>query len=396
MWHRQPWIKIGGAMMQLGNYIRIGTTPPSPIPLWKQWLTALMCFIAILLTSAVTHLTNLGQTPILVASMGASAMIMLAIPSSPFAQPWAFVGGQLVSALIGVTVACYVPDTILAPAVAVGLAVLIMQHLRCLHPPGAATVLAPVLSNLQPSQPDFSFVLNPLGINVTMILILVLLINRLMLRHDYPARPLPDKTSQNSITYLAGVSPTDIIQATHDTQQIIDVSSEELSQIFTRLQLMNYAKHHQLPICRDIVQRGIITVDYATEVESAWLTMDKHGLNALPVLDRSRRIIGMVTRYDFLKHLQLNPHESLYDKWSAFIKPTTGLYSNKPEAIGHIMNRKVKSVPASASIIELIPLVINEGHHHIPVVDDENRFVGMIFLRQLVSELFGHQLANLS
>lgn len=380
--------------MELAKWLRHWAINPSPLTFWRQCLIALMCLIAILAAAYATGTANSGTAPILVASMGASVMIMLAVPSSPFATPWAFAGGQLVSGFTGVIVAYWLSDKIAASAVAVGLAVLFMQNLRCMHPPGAATVLVPVLSYAHSPQPNFSFLLNPLGANVAVLLLAVMLINRLVLRHGNPPQPAANQETPAATIRLAGISPADILQATAEMNQVVDVSSNELSQLFARLNLAHYARHHQVPACRDVMRRNVLTAEYDTEVESAWLMMHEHGLEVLPVLDRSRRVIGIVTRYDFLKNLKLKPDESFKNQWRAFIKTTPGLYADKPEAIGHIMTRKVKTLSASAPISESIPLVVNDGHHRIPIVDHENRFVGMVFLNELMSELFNHQLTQ--
>ena len=43
--------------------------------------------------------------PALIAPMGASAVLLFAVPASPLARPWSVVGGNTVSALVGVIVA---------------------------------------------------------------------------------------------------------------------------------------------------------------------------------------------------------------------------------------------------------------------------------------------------
>jgi CBS domain-containing membrane protein len=139
------------------------------------------------------------------------------------------------------------------------------------------------------------------------------------------------------------------------------------------------------------MQRNIVTVEYATEVESAWSLMQQSQLKVLPVLDRSRRVIGIVTQYDFMKNLQLTPHADLQHNWLAFIKRTPAISTDKPEAIGHIMTRKVKTLSASTPFSELIPLLLIEGHRHVPIVDDEQRFVGMVSQTNLISALFNRQ-----
>src|SRR4051812_43568415 len=42
--------------------------------------------------------------PILLATMGASAILLFAVPASPMAQPWPTIGGNIVSAVVGVAV----------------------------------------------------------------------------------------------------------------------------------------------------------------------------------------------------------------------------------------------------------------------------------------------------
>ena len=76
--------------------------------------------IGILLTGLVTRLA-LGESaavPLLIAPMGASAVLLFAVPASPLAQPWSILGGNLVAALVGVTAATWITSPFLAAAVA--------------------------------------------------------------------------------------------------------------------------------------------------------------------------------------------------------------------------------------------------------------------------------------
>ncbi|MDD4915310.1 MAG: HPP family protein [Methylococcales bacterium] len=237
---------------------------------WSGWLgnclAALACLCAIFLTALLTRIYAAEDSPILIASMGASAVILFAIPGSPLAQPWPFIGGQMLSALMGVCAARYVPDTALAAALAVGSAVLLMQMLRCLHPPGAATALAPVLGggDAAPAPlPDFGFLLVPVGVNVLCMLIIALLINRLLLRRYHSANTQPP-------------------------DQAVPAGMAALK-------------------CADIMRRDIVSVEYATQVKTAWRLMQKQRLNMLPVVDNTGRIIGIVTRHDFYKNPQPPP-----------------------------------------------------------------------------------------
>jgi CBS domain-containing membrane protein len=380
--------------MKLWGYFRSGGKAQAQISGREKWIGVLACWAAISLTAWLSQLA--GSALVLVASMGASAVILFVIPSSPLAQPWAFFGGQFVSALMGVFAAAYVADQALAAGLAVGGAVLGMMVLRCLHPPGAATALVPVLAGLDHLQPGFAFILNPLGINVALMLLLALLINRLVLGRDYPIRNVPGSSAahrDDTPAGLLGVDAADIEQATRGFDHFIDIGTEELRQIFIRLQLLHFQKNQGTMRCGEIMQTKVITLEYATEVESAWLQMHRDHLKAMPVLDRSRRVIGIVTQHDFLKNLQLTHYQSFQEKWLAFIRRTPKVSTDKPEAIGHIMTRKVNTLAAEAPIAELIPLVVDQGHTHVPIVDSQDRFVGMVTQTQLMAALFNQQAA---
>jgi CBS domain-containing membrane protein len=384
--------------MKPSAYLRQRAGAPVKLNDWVKTMAALTSLVAIFSTVVISQFT-FGHAPLLLASMGASAVILFVVYSSPLAQPWSFLGGHMLSGLVGVLVAFYVQDPALASALAVSLSVLAMLTGRCLHPPGAATALVPVLNATHAATPDFAFLLAPLGLNVVSMLFFTLIINRIVLRRPYPASihlSVAERDSRLVPDTLNGISPADIEQATKDFKQFIDVGVDDLSQIFTRLQLLHFEKQQGSISCGEIMQTSIPTAEYATEVESAWIMMHEQNLKVLPVLDKARRVIGIVTRYDFLKNLKMTPYDSFEDKWLAFIKRSSSTSTDKPEAIGHIMTRKVKTLPATAHIAELIPLVVREGHHHVPIVDHEDRFVGLVFQNNLIAALFNQQLLNQS
>lgn len=377
------------------KFLRQFTIEPVSLSLKEKCIATLAGFSAILCTGLLTQLYSGDYTTLLVASMGASAVILFAIPGSPLAQPWPFLGGQLLSATIGVYCAFYIPQPILATALAVGMTIWVMLILRCLHPPGAATALAPIVSNAHPSGPDLGFLVVPVGVNVLFMLLLAIFINRLILRRDYPARLSPPKRAtpqQPQTDKLTGISLHDIREVTQGYDHFIDIGADELLQICSRLQLLRFEQSTGALSCGDIMQENIVTAEYATEVEDAWTLMHNQRLTVLPVLDRARRVIGIVTRHDFLKNIQMTPYRGLQDKWRSFIKSTQDFHANKPEALGHIMTRRVKTLPATAHISELLPLIVNEGHRHIPITDAEGRFAGIVFQSRLISALFKNHL----
>lgn len=141
--------------------------------------------------AAITGLTSwlLGPTAVMpvVASMGASAVLLFATPHGPLAQPWPLVGGHLLSALAGVTCARFIPQPMLAASASVGLAITLMYYGRCIHPPGGATALTAVLGGAALRKIGYLYVLTPVGLNVSVILLVAIAFNACFKWRRYPA-----------------------------------------------------------------------------------------------------------------------------------------------------------------------------------------------------------------
>lgn len=124
---------------------------------------------------------------LLVASMGASAVLLFAVPHGALSQPWAVLMGHVCSAVVGVLCAALVPEPLLAAALAVGSAIGLMQLLRCVHPPGGATALSAVVGGPAVQALGFQYVLTPVLLNALIILAVACAFHAFPLGRRYPA-----------------------------------------------------------------------------------------------------------------------------------------------------------------------------------------------------------------
>ncbi|MEG8053634.1 HPP family protein [Sphingomonas aerolata] len=142
--------------------------------------------IGIALTMLVcVALLPAGDVPQIVAPLGASAVLVFAVRSSPLAQPWPVIGGNTLSAAIGVAAFQLIPDARLAAGVAVGAAILAMSLLRCLHPPGGGAALTAVIGGPGIHAAGYAFALVPVALN-SVVLVLVAGLFYRVTRHPYP------------------------------------------------------------------------------------------------------------------------------------------------------------------------------------------------------------------
>ncbi len=384
------------------RFLRFLSVDPVNLSLKGKVYSLVACFCSIFFIALVTHIVSLGpEYPMIVASMGASTVILFFIPNSPLAQPWPFAGGQLSSAVVGVTCALYIDETASAAAVAVGGSVLVMLLLRCLHPPSAATSLAPIMAGESITSLGYDFVIQPVAINVAFMLVLAVFINRLVMKHSYPS-PLPEevkpaagkKHTVSAPSHKIGISEEDLNRALQDLDFFVDMTHSELSRILTQTELNTFKRIRGDIRCADIMIREVVSVDFGMEVEDAWRILYKQNLKAMPVTDRSRRVIGIVTGHDFFKFINLDVYESFQDKIRNFIRRTAALTASKPECVGQIMTAPGVVLQETAHIVELIPLMSIDGHRQIPIVDSENRLVGMVYQANLLAALYNASLAT--
>lgn len=201
-------------------------------------------FFILLITSSFVEINSAG---LIVASMGASAVLLFAVPHGPLSQPWPIAGGHLISAAIGVSCYLVIPNQILAASTAVGLSIGVMYYLRCIHPPGGATALAAVVGGSDVHQLGYEYLLTPVLYNVFIILLVAVLFNSIFSWRRYPAvlaKKSPPAQSTDSKTAQLGIIPkVDLEYALKSMQSFTDISEMELEQIYQTATQHELEKH---------------------------------------------------------------------------------------------------------------------------------------------------------
>ncbi len=164
--------------------------------------------------------------PWLVAPLGASAVLVFAVPASPLAQPWSVIGGNLLSASIGLSLGMRLGEPVAAASLAVGLAIAVMTFARCLHPPGGACALLCALGAAGPEDWGL-FHLVPIAANVIALAVTGWAYNNLT-GHRWPhivapAAPAPDQPSHTREDIAATLAGWD---------ELLDVDIDDLDAFY--------------------------------------------------------------------------------------------------------------------------------------------------------------------
>jgi len=170
---------------------------------------------------------GIAGLPLLAGPVGASAVLLFALPASPMAQPWPIIGGSTISAIVGVAVAHLIGSPVIAAGVAVALAILAMSMLRCLHPPGGAVALLAVVGGPAISAAGYRWAFMPIAANEVVLVMAGWCFHRFS-GHSYPHRaPVMPRLPQ-------GIERKDVDSALAELGETFDISHEDLDLLLRR------------------------------------------------------------------------------------------------------------------------------------------------------------------
>lgn len=301
----------------------------------------------------------------LIAPVGASAILLFVVPSSPMAQPWAIIGGNTISALVGVSVYHFVKEPLLAAGLAVALSVLAMSVARAMHPPGGAVALSTVIGGQSIAEAGFLFPFTPVALDSALVVLFGIVFHNLL------RRPYPHKTpvvnqhqTQDTPTQMRG-GPTsaDIDAALSEMQESFDISREDLEALLRQIEMQavmrNNAAGKAGPDCASIMSRHVVSVKADDTDDYARSLLLKHNIRSLPVVDEQQTLLGTVGLRELLKG-----------------KGTVETLMIVPPV----------AQPQDAAL-SLLPVLTNGRSHAVIITNADNQVVGLISQTDLLAAL---------
>jgi CBS-domain-containing membrane protein len=221
--------KRGARMKSWGAWLGIELSVVSPT---EKIVSVVGGFVSIVFLVLISGWSlGPGHATALVASMGASAVLLFAVPHGQLSQPWPVLAGHAFSALIGVACAKWIARPELAAACAVGLAIGVMHQFKCIHPPGGATALTAVMGGKAIHDLGFGFALFPVLTNGLVMVGIAVAFNWLFGWRRYPSA-LGRPASEALPEPLAGEpSHEQVVAALRSLDSFVDISEEDLIQL---------------------------------------------------------------------------------------------------------------------------------------------------------------------
>ncbi|QEY64227.1 HPP family protein [Metapseudomonas lalkuanensis] len=377
--------------------------PQNPLRLWlqrllpdasnalpREWLRAAVggCLAVFLAALACSQLFGTDLALRLVAPFSASTLLLFAMTSSPVAQPWPVVAGNVLAAAIGLLASHWGLPPLATAATAFGLTLVAMQALRCLHPPSCAVALGAALGG--PVVSEFGW-----HLLLPVLLGSLVLVGTAMLFNNLSGVPYPRKIAHPATgPHLTadplpgernGIAEVDLDRALAEFGSFVDVTRDDLQRLLHLTE--KHALRRSMGDLRAarIMSRDLRTIAPDAPVSEAWKLLDRHHLKALPVLDDKQHLVGILTLSDLLGHAASAAPRSLADRFRA----------RREAPVSRLMTRPVRCVTVDTPVVELVSLLSDRGLHCLPVLDDGGRVVGIVSQSDLIAALYRNWLQDL-
>lgn len=337
-------------------------------------------------TWVCSHLYGLPLALQVSGPLAASAVLLFAVSSGALAQPWSILGSYLCASGVALLVTHFIDHSLAAAALALGLSLLLMCPLRCLHPPAGAIAFCLVFARLAPGEALWLPALTAMTAS-TALLAWALFYNNLT-RVPYPrAHPAAAKehgTRDPQPSERVGVTTDDLDQALDELGGFVDVTREDLELIVRSTE--KHALRRSMGDIRagQVMSRDLLQGTPDMSVDKALYLLTQHQLKVLPVVDGAGELVGIVSLVDLVGSLRSRRFD---------LKAILGL--RKGQVVAEVMSSPVQTVASDAHVADLIARLSDDGLHCLPVVDEE-RLVGLVTQTDLVAALHRHLLTRMN
>jgi CBS domain-containing protein len=139
---------------------------------------------------------------------------------------------------------------------------------------------------------------------------------------------------------------------------------------------------------KDFMTKNVITANSNLTIGDAAILMAQNGFSVLPVVDANFEIVGIITESDFVGKEKNIPHalasiKQLFGQIFYFREIEEIYEQSKGKKLSEVMSTKVFTIPAEASLTEIVNFMISKGLKRLPVVEGK-KLVGIITRKDML------------
>lgn len=340
------------------------------LPFKDRVLCGLGALIGLAISSLISWHVLGGFNAWYIAPMGASSVLLFAVPASPLAQPWNVVIGNTIAGVIGVSCALFITEPTLAFSLAVALTIFLMMSTDSLHPPSGAVAITAVMGGESIHQLGYEFVFYPVLLNSILLLIIAVIYNRMLGKQFPQVAQINTRSKDPTPTQKVTIQPQDIKDALADQTELLDISEYDLQKIILKAQENANARQVGDYLCQDIMSKDVIFLHAEDDIHKALDKFKQVNLMSLPVVNVDNELVGTLALYEVVE----------------WFKGSTDVHTSWQHLVKQIMNLQVVTVQPQQPIQDLIPYFVERSFNYIPVVDGK-KIVGIISRADMIAAM---------
>jgi CBS domain-containing membrane protein len=320
----------------------------------------------------------------LIAPLGATAVLIYAVPNSPLAQPWSVVVGNAVSALVAMVLLTALPHVDWIAPLAAALAILAMLSARALHPPGGAVAFLVELGGTG----DWRTVLLPVVVGSVALVAGGMVWNRAVGRvypFRQPAQPGPHGTTDPAPEARIGLAPSELAHILEEYRQSANLGVADLARLVGAAEQAAAARRMEGFTAAEIMSRDLVTVGPEAALAHVADLFRARGFTSLPVVGSDDQLLGLIFQIDLIRRAR----EDAFRQQHSLIRALAHLidsHRKRPPKAAEIMETGTPRISPDTPVGAILPLLADGGAEAVAVVDGP-RVVGIVTRTDLVSAL---------
>lgn len=140
----------------------------------------------------------------------------------------------------------------------------------------------------------------------------------------------------------------------------------------------------------DVMTSDVVRVTYGTPFKEVARLLAEHNISGLPVVDGDEKVLGVISETDLMMRQAEQAEKRRRGRWARFrpsrLTPAAREAAVKAQArtAGQLMSEPAITVHALDSVTEAARTMARNHVERLPVVDEEDRLVGIVTRRDLL------------
>ena len=190
------------------------------------------------------------------------------------------------------------------------------------------------------------------------------------------------------------ITDEDLKAALSETRTYVNITAEQLKNIYAVAFRLAKARMASSVLVRDVMTTDVFSVGKFDDMEEAIRILSENRISGLPVVDKDNRVIGVITEADILSVTGIKREATFMDIIRHMFKGSM-VEQKMGDYVGDVMTSHVVTVGPDDDICAAARTMDENRVRRLPVVDEENRLLGIISRADIVRSLSNRCVAEI-